>query len=572
MRSVRETVARVNVKVPANVGRERGEADRDRTPTPSAPAAPSRRSAGPTALATAVILLASATLIFARLGHYPLWDDEAITAMTARAVWRTGDTSARVDDHNLLAYRNGLLLRDLKDRFTPPLQFYLLAPFIGLFGDTNFACRLPFAIAGLLTVAMMLRWLHRQRPPPLLWWAAAIFILSDTQFFLFIRQCRYYALAMLFTTAAAYFYIHRDGRRRTIVLLSLALVALLASQYLNYAAAIVCLVLDYFFWERRRSALKPIDWLILIVPQLLVGGVVCSIWNPLARGGASGAESSHWLIDHLRLLWWNGRDLVTSGFVLLPLLILCPLLYSVRRNTAALRAPAALAIYVAMIVFCAASPVHNAFNAEVRYLAPLLPLGIGIAIIATGEIFFIRTTSLRMIASTIAISSLVIEPTAGRWRPSIGPTAFAYYRELIHPQDDPYTPTIGWIRAHVAVGQSVFVQPDWMMYPLMFRAHQAMYAWQLTDPPKSEFADLPALHFRGRVPPDYMIAFGPWRKEIGEAMDHLAARDGVRYQLIDTIHTNWQDRYRPEIIWRSFKTELPTQGNEIYVFRAKRPS
>ncbi|HSV14981.1 MAG TPA: hypothetical protein VLI90_12045, partial [Tepidisphaeraceae bacterium] len=64
-------------------------------------------------------------LIFARLGHYPLWDDEAITAMTARAVWRTGDTSARVDDHNLLAYRNGLLLRDLKDRFTPPLQFYL---------------------------------------------------------------------------------------------------------------------------------------------------------------------------------------------------------------------------------------------------------------------------------------------------------------------------------------------------------------------------------------------------------------------------------------------------------------
>src|SRR5438270_10724098 len=102
--------------------------------------------------ATVFILLAAAVLIFARLGHYPLWDDEAITAMTARGVWRTGDTTARVDGHNILAYRNGLLLRDLKDRFTPPLQFYLLAPVIGLFGESNFICRLPFAVAGLLTV------------------------------------------------------------------------------------------------------------------------------------------------------------------------------------------------------------------------------------------------------------------------------------------------------------------------------------------------------------------------------------------------------------------------------------
>jgi hypothetical protein len=36
------------------------------------------------------IALGSAVLIFARLGHYALWDDEALTAMTAKNVWRTG--------------------------------------------------------------------------------------------------------------------------------------------------------------------------------------------------------------------------------------------------------------------------------------------------------------------------------------------------------------------------------------------------------------------------------------------------------------------------------------------------
>ena len=112
-----------------------------------------------------VLFVGSIVLLFTRLGHYALWDDEAITAMTARAVWQTGDTSVRVDDHNLLVYRNGLLVRNFKDRYTSPLQFYLFAPFIGLLGDSNFVCRLPIAICGVVTVGILLLWLKRLRPP-----------------------------------------------------------------------------------------------------------------------------------------------------------------------------------------------------------------------------------------------------------------------------------------------------------------------------------------------------------------------------------------------------------------------
>src|SRR4051794_39413505 len=92
-------------------------------------------------------LLVSALLIFARLGHYALWDDEANTALIGKGVWRTGDTSA-VLGRNLVAFRNGGELENLRVRYLPPLQYYLAAPFVGPDGPSSFRARLPFALFG----------------------------------------------------------------------------------------------------------------------------------------------------------------------------------------------------------------------------------------------------------------------------------------------------------------------------------------------------------------------------------------------------------------------------------------
>ena len=48
--------------------------------------------------ATIAMIAGSTVLLFARLGHYALWTDEASTAITAAGVWRTGDTTAWLDD------------------------------------------------------------------------------------------------------------------------------------------------------------------------------------------------------------------------------------------------------------------------------------------------------------------------------------------------------------------------------------------------------------------------------------------------------------------------------------------
>ncbi len=514
--------------------------------------------------ATCIILIGSAGLLFARLGRYALWDDEAITVMTARNVWQTGDTSAWVDGHNLLAYHNGLLIRNFKDRFTPPLQFYLLAPIVGIFGDSNFVCRLPFAILGLVSVGILLRWLWRMQPSRFVWWGATVLILINFEFFLFFRQARYYGLAAMLSLAVAYLYCHLSKRRSSVIGLSAMLALLLTAQYLNYAAAVSCLMVDYAIWGRKRRRLSWGDWLWILLPQAVVGAVVCSIWNPIARS-AAGAIQTSWLGAHLILLWWNWRDMIACDFVIVPLLMLCPLLYLVRKNDALLRAPMVLVVYLAAIAAFEGTPLIQAGNAEIRYLAPATIVCVGIEIVALWGIEALKPAG-RSVALIASFLSAVIEPAAKGKQPVFGFTAMQFYRELWHPQQEPYTPTEAWLNAHVPAGASVYVQPTWMTYPLMLRCGQAVYAWQLNDPAEAPYAQLPDIQFKNRIAPDFMIAFGPFTKEIGQAQILLAGK-GARYEQIDTIPVYWKDLYRPERIWREFATRKPKPGEQIYIYR-----
>ena len=102
-------------------------------------------------------------------------------------------------------------------RHTPPLGFYLAAPSLGLLGPTALAARLPFALCGLASVAVLLLGLKRAHADLTTWILMAEAILGNVSFFLYCRQCRYYAPAILATSALALLYVFWDGRRRSLV-------------------------------------------------------------------------------------------------------------------------------------------------------------------------------------------------------------------------------------------------------------------------------------------------------------------------------------------------------------------
>src|SRR5688572_30746883 len=102
---------------------------RDSQPGPATDRGRRRIAAGPPIAAGT--LVASAALLFSGLGRYALWEDEAVTALHAQGVWRTGDTTAVVG-RNVVGYRAGSPLSGLRERYTPPLACYMAAPFVGL--------------------------------------------------------------------------------------------------------------------------------------------------------------------------------------------------------------------------------------------------------------------------------------------------------------------------------------------------------------------------------------------------------------------------------------------------------
>ena len=522
-----------------------------------------------------LLLVCVGVLLFARLGHTALWDDESTTALYGKAVWRTGDSWALID-HNVVAFRNGVELRGLRNRYMPPLGFYLAAPFVGLLGDTSFAARLPFAVCGFLTVALIVRWLWRDRADGLTWLLIALGVVGNVSFMLFARQCRYYALSILLSTGLAYLYCHRGARRRTWLAVGFLSVALLASNPLNYAALYVVAAVDYVLWGRRSRPLTRADWPLLIAPQVILGAALLCVWNPLMARRVWPVEAEVWLADRLTIFWWNLRDLNGCEFGVVALMLAAPLVWIRVREPWLVRGPAAFLAYIVAITLLSPQQTLGTVVATVRYLVPLIPLCIAIGVLTIRALTGRRAWLAVPLALVAFMTNLMhggpYARFAGRtiFSDAVGEnrlrcTLFDYVSELRSPHPSSYAVVADWIEQNVRDEQPVYVVPNFATYPLMFHAPHALYAWQLVWPAEPQFARLDPIHFFGRKSPDYMIVFGPVVMRLKGDLE----RQG--YDRIAVIDCFWADLIRPELFYHAFRpvVEFDRSNLGVHVFRRR---
>jgi len=522
----------------------------------------------PEAIVAAAALTLSAALIFAGLGRYAFWNDEAYTALLAKSVWQTGDTHALLG-HNLIAFQGGAALEGLRHRFDPPLAYYLAAPFLGLLGDTALAGRLPFALCGLATIALVVWWARRERATTLAWSVLVMAILGNVSLMLYSRQCRYYALAMLASAALTYLYLHWDGSRRALAAMAALSLALLGANYINYAAFYACAIADYLLWGRRRRRLSRRDLAILFVPQILLGGLMACVWNPLGRPVVSH-QSASWLADKATLLWWNLRDLNRCEYGVGLLLLAAPVLGRLRRDPWLLRAFVALIVYVVATTLLSPQPVGITDSADVRYLVPLIPLCIALGVLV------VLAATRRLPAAAVPLAALAFGTNllhgAPLWDQPVRSTIAEYVGELAHPRPTAYGEAALWVNRHVAEGQSIWVLPEYAVSPLMFHAPRPVYAWQLRWPPDEQFRGLPEIHFKDRVPPDYIIAFGPVVVPLRGLLDGWARSGVARYAPTATLDVYWRDDTRPELLWHAFRPVAGFRPDRecVYIFHRVR--
>jgi len=164
------------------------------------------------------VLALAAPPLFAHLGEPALWEDEGDTAVFARAIVRSGLPVAWDGQTLSDSDFGGRLVRfggELVMVGTPWLCYYATAASFALFGETRAAARLPFALAGLATVALLYTGVRRVTGDRRAALAAALLLASSAQFLLFTRDSRHYALNMLLTLAVLGAFLRLRERPRS---------------------------------------------------------------------------------------------------------------------------------------------------------------------------------------------------------------------------------------------------------------------------------------------------------------------------------------------------------------------
>ena len=128
--------------------------------------------------------------------------------------------------------------------------------------------------------------------------------------------------------------------------------------------------------------------------------------------------------------------------------------------------------------------------------------------------------------------------------------------------------TADWINEHIPSGSSICAVDGFHAYPLMLRAAERHYAWQLLWPPEPQFVGMSKINFLGQIPVDYFIAFGPGKKNAEAFMKSLNASAG-HYELETTLNIDADDHIRPEMYSHLFKPvpNFDTKNEAVYIYR-----
>ena len=400
-------------------------------------------------------------LIFSGLGSHALWDDEAMDALNAESIIANGDTVGWVGS-NLVAYRNGLLLVDGRQQGMPPLPGYLAASSIRLFGTSSLTARAPFAACGVVTVVVIMLFASSLGCSWIELLVTAIAILGNVSFLLFFRNCHYYGPGILFTTICLITYFRGLHSRLSQFIIGLFSALLLFTNYTWFVALYICLIIDIVI-SKQGYFLKSFASLfrILILP-FIAGLVIIWKWNPLGTKLGSYLHGST-VVQKVELFFWNWRDMNVCEYISYGILFIALVLAVFHGNVILRRLLIALTVYVLVITALSTQLLESASLADIRYMAGALP--ICIAITAVILVMAVRKQQLMGVALTIiACGTSLLNGGTLRFLP------VEYISEILLQTEDPYKPAAKWIREHVRDGDSVWVLPDYMVYPLMYHA------------------------------------------------------------------------------------------------------
>jgi len=202
----------------------------------------------------AILAALALALLITNLGSGYFWEDEGDTAVLASNILKFGVPKAW-DGVTFTESDKGARLNDELVMISHPwLQYYLTAATFAVFGENNFAARLPFTLAGWLTIIIVYLAVCDLTANKWAGFCAAALLTGSVQFLLYCRQCRYYALSMLFGSLLIWIFF-RMRSARTCVLFTITGILLFHAHpfgvVLVGTLALLSLVYSHFATQRR---------------------------------------------------------------------------------------------------------------------------------------------------------------------------------------------------------------------------------------------------------------------------------------------------------------------------------
>ena len=445
----------------------------------------------PSATVQLVLAGVAALLLLWGLGSTYLWQDEAATAVLAQRMLRFGRPLA-YDGVNLITidhfaaedvtsldqrtadpqaavryYINrGDFKKDSTWKWQPWGQFVVAAASLKMLGANTIAARLPFALAGILTLLILYRICFIYLQDSRIALLAAIFLISNAYWILHTRQCRYYSLSSLFLMLTLASYMHwQAGGRGGVPLFVLSAWGWFQVDYGTVWPVLAILFVDALI-AQRRSWWRP----------LLVGIVLSAAIAPFAFyyeiWGRVSVPVEPWVQRFERNLF-NINEYVG------PMLIVAAaiLIWSRRRNTLLSVERRLVGICCAILIAMVLWVPTVAPAAFLRYSIIVAPLGCLLTAWVLVQLGKITSSSLNPALPWIGAAIFVLTPWLSLPLHALRPRTLLHatvlrpelnlLRERVfgHPLD-PNRPVIEWLRQNAAPDDEILI--NYEDVPLMF--------------------------------------------------------------------------------------------------------
>ena len=510
----------------------------------------------------ALIAIVVLPLFFYGLGTTYLWQDEAQTALLGRSVLVHGVPMVGEGANSLSAVRGkdagigGVYFQ------IAWLQAYVEAASLGLFGESSWSARLPFAIAGWLCIPLTVWAMQVAGSSVLAARIAALSIALSVPFIIISRQARYYALtaAIVLMTTGTYAALMRAvksprGRDAAVPAFAFASAAILLVVSFDITAiGVLAAIACHWLLTNRSSHWRwnAKFWMAWTIPSL-----VLAVWLAASLTATSRTENAGLtaIPGRLRYAAFYYLGQINAHIVPLPvlLLLLLPRRAGPNDRTAAMDDRRAAVLLAAIALGGLAGTVlspHRFF----RYIVPVFPVVLALSAMGIAAMWSLGR-GLR-IAAAVLIAALVSTNVLFVWsHAALGSVARAtrmvtvrerefqtrvpiadLISELRDPPRGPVAAVVEYLQQHA--GPRDVVVATYGDLPLKFHTQLRVYGGET-----------------GEVPPPDVVAQWIWPRNLKVYSDVRPVTDWIGRELesgryrrveLEAIDRRWENREDPE--------------------------